>query len=69
MQYDVGGGDFFGGPITRFDIPLLWHAAVDEPSEYVWQVGLLDPKCNCFKGVSFIKFVMLGFQCSPCHCW
>lgn len=25
-QYDLGGTDYFGGPITRFDIPLLWSS-------------------------------------------
>lgn len=32
------GGDYFGGPITRFDIPLLWHVGVDAHPDYIWQV-------------------------------
>jgi hypothetical protein len=25
-QHDLGGKDYFGGPVTRFDIPFLWTA-------------------------------------------
>lgn len=25
-QHSLGGKDYFGGPVTRFDIPLLWSA-------------------------------------------
>eukprot|EP00602_Paraphysomonas_sp_CaronLab_P011175 CAMPEP_0185039958 /NCGR_PEP_ID=MMETSP1103-20130426/37448_1 /TAXON_ID=36769 /ORGANISM="Paraphysomonas bandaiensis, Strain Caron Lab Isolate" /LENGTH=624 /DNA_ID=CAMNT_0027579057 /DNA_START=273 /DNA_END=2147 /DNA_ORIENTATION=+ len=35
-QYDIGGRDYFGGPITRFDIPLFWPSISRYP-EYHWQ--------------------------------
>ena len=25
-QRDLGGRDYFAGPVTRFDIPMLWYA-------------------------------------------
>lgn len=30
--YDVGGGDAFGGPVSRFDIPLLWSSLMTNRS-------------------------------------
>ena len=32
-QYSIGGDDIFGGPITRFDVPLLWSSI---PKDYFW---------------------------------
>jgi choline dehydrogenase len=34
-QYSLGGKDFFAGPISRFDIPLMWSAA-SAFHEYHW---------------------------------
>ena len=31
----AGGKDYFGGPLTRFDIPLLWSSLGSYP-EYRW---------------------------------
>ena len=35
-QYDVGGKDYFGGPVTRFDIPFLWSSVSHFP-QYHWE--------------------------------
>ena len=32
-QYSIGGNDIFGGPITRFDVPLLWSSIT---KDYFW---------------------------------
>jgi hypothetical protein len=33
------GGDYFAGPVTRFDIPLFWHASTQNFPEFKWQVS------------------------------
>ncbi len=35
-QYDLGGKDYFGGPVTRFDIPFLWSSVSHFP-QYHWK--------------------------------
>ena len=30
--YDVGGKDSFGGPLSRYDIPLLWSSLMTNRS-------------------------------------
>jgi choline dehydrogenase len=35
-QYEIGGKDFFAGPISRFDVPYLWPSLSTYP-EYKWQ--------------------------------
>lgn len=42
-QYDLGGTDYFGGPLTRFDIPLLWPS-IAHTKDFRWNnFGDFDP--------------------------
>ncbi len=35
-QYEIGGKDFFAGPISRFDVPFLWPSLSTYP-DYKWE--------------------------------
>jgi len=48
-QYDLGGKDYFGGAVTRFDIPLFW-ASTSHYDEYRWH-GLNIPEILLAKGL------------------
>lgn len=39
-QYDIGGTDYFGGPVTRFDIPFLW-TSITSYGKFSWPGTLL----------------------------
>jgi hypothetical protein len=41
------GGDYFAGPLTRFDIPLFWHTTAGVSPEYTWQVSVCGVWCEC----------------------
>ena len=48
LLFCLGGKDYFGGPLTRFDIPLLWPSIPFFP-EYRWH-GLNLPGVTLAKG-------------------
>ena len=48
-QYDLGGSDSFGGPISRFDIPLLW-SSLSSFADFSWQ-GFNIPNVLLAKGL------------------
>ena len=39
-QFDLGGTDYFGGPVTRFDIPFLWSSIISY-GKFSWPGTLL----------------------------
>ena len=49
-QYMLGGEDYFGAAISRFDVPLLWTMVSQQLSEYHWQ-GFRMQSINLFKGL------------------
>lgn len=49
-QYMLGGEDYFGTAISRFDVPLLWTMVSQQLSEYHWQ-GFRMQSINLFKGL------------------
>jgi hypothetical protein len=48
-QYDLGGSDYFGGPITKFDIPLLWPS-ISHFDDFYWH-GFNLPNVLIAKGL------------------
>ena len=42
-QYEIGGNDYFAGPIARFDVPYLWPTLSTYP-DYKW--GGYDPDAH-----------------------
>ena len=48
-QYDLGGSDSFAGPVSRFDIPLLW-SSLSSFSDFSWQ-GFNLPNVLLAKGL------------------
>lgn len=48
-QYDLGGTDSFGGPVTRFDIPLMW-TSVSTDEDFHW-TGFNIPGIYLAKGL------------------
>jgi hypothetical protein len=47
FKFMLQGGDYFGGPITRFDIPLFWHTSVGHFPEFHWEVSIVLFNLGC----------------------
>mmetsp|Transcript_10560 Transcript_10560/g.17344 ORF Transcript_10560/g.17344 Transcript_10560/m.17344 type:complete len:710 (+) Transcript_10560:162-2291(+) len=64
-QYDLGGKDFLGSPLTQFDIPLFWPAISQYP-EYHWG-GFKMPNVLLGKGLggSGAHNAMIYIRCTP----
>jgi hypothetical protein len=59
------GSDYFGGPITRFDIPLMW-SSISSYEDYHWQVTTLTFLISLTLILSLSLSLVPGVQSPKC---
>ena len=64
-QYELDGGDYFAGPVSRFDIPRLW-STIPDYEDFSWD-GFEDTHISLSKGIggSGIRSAMLYLRALP----
>ena len=73
-QYGIGGDDVFGGPVTRFDVPLLWTSIT---KDYYWPDLKLPQAllakalggCGILNGMVYVRALPYDIKRWGIHGW
>jgi len=72
-QYEIGGQDYFAGPVSRFDVPLMW-STLRSYAQFQWPGYPEDSHINLAKGLGGAGVIghdmtYIRAQPSDMHSW